>query len=272
MAKPEQNADRYVKTGGGWNITAQSEFAARFPNSTLTVPPLSIQKGPGLPAAPLPLLETDDVIVILDGQPLASPATIARMAEDERDNNFHASPVAQASTVKGAKIGGTMGVFNLSTKGFVAAGNIRDIKNKRAGVLSVDYLYEGTQTSGIPNNLLNQINYTLVPDKPRPADTFAVYDLKLGGDYDIKQLVIATKQDDSFLDRAKLEKFVSDVGNRIIGMRDDFNAIKETFFAGATPPNNGYTTYTQVASAEEPDPDHSVTIKEYELTGLTYNK
>lgn len=261
MAKPEQNPERYSQTGGGWQISAS-------PN----IPPIPIGRGPGLPAAPLPLLEADDIIVILDGQPLASSATIAKMAADEADNNPHSSPVPREGTVLGRPLGGTMGVFNLSTKGFVAAGDIRDIKNKRAGVLSVDYLYEGGTTSGIPTNLLNQINYTLNPDRERPADTFQVYDLKMSADYGIEQLVIATKQGDDFLDRQKLETFVTEVGSRIAALRDDFNAIKSTFFTGTTPPNEGFTTYTQVASADEPDPSHTVTMKEYELVGLTYNK
>lgn len=272
MAKVNQSPERYVPSGGGWQITAQPEFKAQFPNSTKTVPPITIGKGPGIQPAPLPLLEADGIIVVLDGQPLASPQTIAQMAEDDRDNNPHNSPVPRIGTVNGKEMGGTMPVLNLSTKGFLAAGDLRDIKNKRAGVKSVDYLYEGSQTDGIPTNLLNQINYTLNPQRERPADTFQVYDLKLGGDYSIQQLVIATKQGDNFLDRQKLETFVTEVGDRLRSLRDDFNAIKSTFFTGTTPPNNGWTTFTQVASADEPDPSHTVVTKEYELTGLTYNQ
>lgn len=272
MAKPEQNSSRYIPTGGGWNVSAQAEYAKQFPDFKRAVPLLPISKGPGLQPAPLPLLEADDVIVMLDGQPLASSKTIAKMAEDERDNNLHSSPVPRGDTVNGAEMGGTMATFTVSTKGFVEAGNNRDVKNKKAGVVSVDYLYEGSQTSGVPNNLLNQINFTLVKDKPRPADTFEVYDLKLSGDYNIQALVTATMQGDDYLDRQKLETFVTEVGSRIRALRDDFNGIKATFFNGNTPPNNGSTTYTQVASADEPDPTHQVVTKEYELVGLTYNK
>jgi hypothetical protein len=266
MARPTQSPERYSTSGDGWDVSAQATFKEDFPESTQQIPPLHISKGPALPPI-LPLLEADGLIVTVDGQPLASPNTIAEIAQAEADSNPHRSPVKH-SEVLGKAMGGTIPIIPVTTANFLAMGTDRDQKNLSAGVKSVDYLYEGPQISGIPVSLLNNINFFLVKEKTRPADVFEVYDLAMSADYSIQQLVIATKQGDDYLDKVKYETFMSQIASRISGMRDEFNAIKKTFFEGAVPPNNGWTEYTQVATSDEAPSDHQVVTKSSQLIAV----
>lgn len=271
MAKVEQNPQRYSTAGGGIRISAQAEFAKQFPDAAKPVPPLDIAAGPPLTPAPLPLLEVDGVIVNVDGVLIASAKTIADLAANAADSNPHSSPITSPTKVGGQDIGGSMPTLTVSTSGFVAAGDAQDIKNRKAGVFSVDYLYEGPTTGGIPDHILEQVNYTLNPTRPRPSDTFEVYKLKLGGDYGIRAIVTETMQTENYLQKDKLARFMTEVTDRMTKLRDDFNGIKRTFFNGATPPNQGTETFTKQASVDD-DYSHDVVIKEYQLTGLTVNK
>lgn len=250
-----QNADRYSKGPDGWLVSAS-------PN----VPPLVIPYGTPLTPPPLPLLKVDGIIISIDGINIASPKTISDMNLAFESNDPHYSPVS-IGPVNGSMIGGTIPVIPITTSGFTAYGELRDFKNRNAGVDSVDYLYEGPQTQGIPDSLLNQINWVLDSGAELPADTFSLWNWKLAGDYSVDVLITATKQSDNFLNRQKLMEFMDGVNSRLKSIREDFNAIKYTFHNGVLPPNNGTTSITRVATTDD-DSDHTVLFKDYQPMGM----
>lgn len=267
MAAVNQNSERYSSTGGGWQISAQADFKADFPESTKTIPPLQIPKGGAGPATQ-PLLESNGIILNVGGVNIISSQTQTDVAQAERDNNPHYTPVVR-TTVNGQKIGGTVPVLNIDTSKLQPLGERRDVLNRRAGVKSVDYLYEGPQTAGLPNSMLDQINFTVNPDRDRPADTFEVYNLRLSdATYGIEALVINTKQPDNYLDKAKFNTFMGDIADRLSRLRTDFNALKRTFYNGDVPPNNGTTKFTQVASTDDPDNTNDVVFKDTTFMGV----
>lgn len=249
-----QNSERYSKRADGWYISAGAN-----------VPPLIIPLGTPLSPPPLPLLKVDGIIISIDGINIASPKTISDMAiADATDPHY--SPI-EIGPVNGSPIGGTIPVIKLSTDGFSAYGDLRDFKNRNAGVDSVDYLYEGPLQNGIPVSLLNQINWFLDPTAPLPADTFSLWNWKLAGDYSVDVLLTTTKQVDNYLNRQKLMEFMDGVNTRLKAIRDDFNAIKYTFHNGVLPPNNGTTTVTQIATTEDEN-EHTVLFKDYQPMGM----
>jgi hypothetical protein len=256
MAILNNNPEQYIKGINDWIVSAGGGAK-----------PLAIPFGTPISPAPLPLLEVDGIIVNIDGINICSPQTITDVMEAEVSGNFHYSPV-KVGPVEGKMMGGTIPILTINTTGLALKGEERDIKNRNAGVDSVDYLYEGELVSGIPKSLLNQINYFLNANKDTPpADVFTLWNWKFAGDYSVDVLITATKQRDNFLDRAKLTEFMGGVSQRLKLLREDFNAIKYVFFNATTPPNNGYTTIARVASAEE-DSTHTVLFKTYDTIGL----
>ena len=262
MAVPilNNNPQRYSKGVDSWVISAGSN-----------IPPLTIPFAPPLNPAPLPLLEVDGIIVNIDGViNICSPQTLSDITEAENLANFHYSPL-KVGPVNGAMLGGTIPIIKINTTNLAIKGEERDIKNRNAGVDSVDYLYEGELVSGVPKSVLDQINYFLNPNKDTPpADVFTLWNWKFAGDYSIDVLVTATKQRDNFLDRAKLTEFLGGVSQRLKLLREDFNAIKYVFFNATLPPNNGTTTIARVASAEE-DSTHTVLFKSYDTVTIQPN-
>jgi hypothetical protein len=256
MATLNTNSQRYSKGTNGWVISAGGG-----------VPPLTIPFAPPLIPAPLPLLEVDGIIVNIDGVNVCSPQTLTDITEAEVSGNFHYSPL-KVGPVNGVMLGGTIPIIKITTTGLAIKGEERDIKNRNAGVDSVDYLYEGELVSGIPKSVLEQVNYFLNPNKDTPpADVFTLWNWKFAGDYAIDVLVTATKQRDNFLNRAKMEEFMMGVNDRLKLLREDFNAIKYVFFNATLPPNNGTTTISKVANPED-ESGHTVLFKSYENVAM----
>jgi hypothetical protein len=258
MAAPilNNNPQRYSKGTNGWVISAGG-----------VVPPLNIPFAPPLTPAPLPLLEVDGIIVNIDGVNICSPQTLTDIGEADSSGNLHYSPL-KVGPVNGVMLGGGIPIIKITTTGLAIKGEERDLKNRNAGVDSVDYLYEGELVSGIPKSVLDQVNYFLNENKDiPPADVFTLWNWKFAGDYSIDVLVTATKQKDNYLDRAKLTEFLGGVSQRLKLLREDFNSIKYVFFNATLPPNNGTTTISRVASAEE-DSTHTVLFKSYDTIGL----
>jgi hypothetical protein len=261
MAAPilNNNPQQYSKVGNDWIISAGGGAK-----------PLVIPSAPPLVPTPLPLLEVDGIIVSIDGVLICSPQTLSDVMEAEVSGNFHYSPL-KVGPVEGKMMGGGIPILSINTTALALKGEERDLKNRNAGVDSVDYLYEGELVNGIPKSLLNQINYFLNENKDTPpADVFTLWNWKFAGDYSVDVLVTATKQKDNFLDRAKLTEFLGGVSQRLRLLREDFNAIKYVFFNATTPPNNGYTTVSRVASAEE-DSTHTVLFKSYDTIAIQPN-
>jgi ElaB/YqjD/DUF883 family membrane-anchored ribosome-binding protein len=133
---------------------------------------------------------------------------------------------------------------------FSVQGSQRDLVNQNAGVKEVDYIYEGNLKDGVPQNLINQINYTL-GEQDRPGDTFSIYDLKLAdpSNYSIEPLIVTTTQEDGKFDTQKLESFLGGTKDRLKILQEDFNMIKDTFYNGVPPQSKGIKD--QIASAQD---------------------
>lgn len=258
MAVPILNkGEQYSRVTGGWQVSAA-------PN----VKPVILSEVP--PLTPLPLLEVDGFMVSIDGVLICSPQTLQDIRDAEVVGNFHYSPL-KVGPVEGKMMGGTIPILTINTTQLGIKGEERDIKNRNAGVDSVDYLYEGELVNGLPKSLLEQINYFLNANKDTPpADVFTLWNWKFAGDYGVDVLVTATKQQDNFLNRVKLEEFLLGISARLKALREDFNSIKYVFFNATTPPNNGTSTISKVASADD-ESGHTVLFKSYDTVAIQPN-
>ncbi len=254
---PLTNNEQYSKVTGGYQIS-----------SSPLVKPLFIGEVP--PIKPLPLLEADGFIVSIDGVMICSPQTLTDITEADSVGNFHYSPL-KVGPVEGKMMGGSIPILTIDTTKLAIIGEERDLKGRNAGVDSVDYLYEGELVNGLPKSLLEQINYFLNANKNTPpADVFTLWNWKFAGDYGVDVLVTATKQADNFLNRAKLEEFLLGISARLKALREDFNSIKYVFFNATTPPNNGTTTISKIASSED-ESGHTVLFKSYDTVAIQPN-
>ena len=195
---------------------------------------------------------------------LCSPTTLNTIRDS---HNPHYDILPNGSIVwrdKTITVGKTIPVVRLDVSKLATIGDGRDSKNKSAGVAYVDYIYEGDKVDGIPVNLINQINYTLIESAQRPEDTFGVWALNLGDDatvYSIEALNIQTAQADGKLDKKKMETFLTDVSNRLKILRNDFNTIKGVFFNSTIPDNIGSVKISQLAETNPVEESVPVVFK-----------
>jgi hypothetical protein len=200
----------------------------------------------------VPLLAVNGIVVKINDFYIISPQTLS----DIKDSNNPHYDIIENGKVLEVSIGKTVPIIELSDKHLEAIGNTRDIANKNAGVLEVDYIYETELEMGIPIGLINQINYTISPDISRPGDTFKTLDWSLQSErnssaYDITQLKIDTFQDkEKSLDTAKMATFLSGVDSRLKIIRNDFNDIKKCFFDAVLPGLSTYTWLNEVATTD----------------------
>jgi hypothetical protein len=117
------------------------------------------------------------------------------------------------------------------------------------------------------------LNYTLKEGAQRPGDSYSLWDMNLGDDtlYSIQALNVSTAQEDGKLDTAKLKEFLGSLGERLSGLRKDFNSIKDTFYNGLPPINKGkIQIQNRVASTEgtQESPPRQSVRKETETVGV----
>ena len=124
-----------------------------------------------------------------------------------------------------------------------------------AGVESVEWIFEGEKVDGIPLNLINQIDWTLTEGIDKVGDSFKIWDWKLSPDsvYSIEPINVSTAQVDGKFDKAKLDTFIKEINIRLNALTSDFNAIKATFYTGATPPNSGTNKFLNVVAQNVDD-------------------
>lgn len=215
-------ADRYKVGTSEWEITALSEGVGEKPNIT----PLKF--GLGTRPELKPLLKTNGVVVQVGEHYLVSPQTLA----DIRDAGNPHYDIVENGRVLSTPMGKTVPIIVVNTTGLEATGSLRDIVNGFAAVKSVEYIYETPTIMGVPEGILEQINYTLDADTQRPDDSFQIWELNLTGDYSIEKLTIDNAQADGKLDKAKLEAFTKGVGARLKILQKDLNIIKGIFYRG----------------------------------------
>jgi len=266
--RPVQNPDRYIRTNDGWLVSSVSDS----PNGNVNgeIVPLTIPKGEVIPNSSIyTVLEVDGIVIQIDDKYLISPATNLQIG---LSSNPHWD-FQQNGTIKGKPIGSSIPIIKIDVSKLVKSGDEQDQKIANAGVESVEYIYETELEMGIPKGLINQLNYTLKEGAQRPGDSFSLWDMNLGDDtlYSIQALNVSTAQEDGKLDTAKLKEFLGSIGERLSGLRKDFNSIKDTFYNGLPPINKGkIQTKNRVASTEdtqESAPRQSVR-KETETIGV----
>ena len=266
--RPVQNPDRYIRTNDGWLVSSVSDS----PNGNVNgeIVPLTIPKGEVIPNSSIyTVLEVDGIVIQIDDKYLISPATNIGIGSSFNPHwDFQ-----QNGTIKGKPIGSSIPIIKIDVSKLVKSGDEQDQKIANAGVESVEYIYETELEMGIPKGLINQLNYTLKEGAQRPGDSFSLWDMNLGDDtlYSIQALNVSTAQEDGKLDTAKLKEFLGSIGERLSGLRKDFNSIKDTFYNGLPPINKGkIQTKNRVASTEdtqESAPRQSVR-KETETIGV----
>jgi len=234
MKTISQNPDRYSKQGGNWVISASNDINPIY---------LPI----GVPLQNLkPLIAADGIIVKVGEMYLCSLTTLN---EIKQSNNPHYDIIQNGKVIvkdKTVVIGSTIKIIELDISRLQSIGELQDTKGIKAGVSSVEYIYEGTQTDGISDNLITQINYTLNQDSIRGLDTYTLYQLKLAPPeaYSLDALSIVLQPPNELLDMPKLKVFIEGVKERLILLRRDFNMIKKMFFEGQIPVNMGKVEIT----------------------------
>lgn len=252
-----QNPDRYSKVGTQWIISANGDS----PNKGVT--PLTFTPTP-LPFTLKPYLNGDGIIIKAGEHYLISKNTLNTIISS---NNPHYDIKLNGVIVwrgKQSKLGQTIPIIEIDVTRLPNLASERDIRNKKAGVNNVEYIYEGDLIDGVPTNLIEQINYTLNQDIDRPMDKFSIWELQLGDDkgvYSIEALKVETAQQDGLLDKTKLQTFLSQTGTRLEQLRKDFNMIKDVFYNGAAPDNLGSVTLSLQALTNPPEDDVPVVFK-----------
>ncbi len=250
ITKQTQNPQRYSKKDKQWIISALPTPATE--KEKREIKPLKFDVG--LPITDIKaVLDVDGILVKVGTQYLCSKNTLKVITES---NNPHYDVVANGKIpvkTKTVTIGKTIPIISIDSTQFSTQGSQRDLVNQNAGVKSVDYIYEGNLNEGVPVNLIKQINYTL-GEETRPGDTFELYDLKLAdaSAYSIEPLVVTTTQEDGKFDTQKLDSFLLGTKDRLKILQQDFNMIKDTFYAGIAPLSKGIIKIEdRVASAQD---------------------
>jgi hypothetical protein len=252
MAKQpiEQNPTRYKKKEDKWVISALPEQPTK--EQIAIIKPLELKIGKPIDKDKLvPLLAVNGIVVKLNDFYIISEQTLSDIKNSQ---NPHYDIIENGKVLE-VSIGKTVPIIEISDKQLEAIGNTRDIANKNAGVLEVDYIYETELEKGIPIGLINQINYTLSPDISRPSDKFKTLDWALQSErsptaYDLSQLKIDTSQDKSkSLDTKKMETFLKGVESGLKIIRKDFDDIKQCFM-DAVLPGLSSTTWDLVATTD----------------------
>jgi hypothetical protein len=250
ITKQTQNPQRYSKKDKQWIISALPSPATE--KEKKEIKPLKFDVG--LPLTDIKaVLDVDGILVKVGTQYLCSKNTLKVITES---NNPHYDIVENGKIsvkTKEVTIGKTIPIISIDSTQFSTQGSQRDLVNQNAGVKSVDYIYEGKTTEGVSNNLIKQINYTL-GEETRPGDTFELYDLKLAdaSAYSIEPLAVTTTQEDGKFDTKKLDSFLLGTKDRLKILQQDFNMIKDTFYAGIAPLSKGIIKIEdRVASAQD---------------------
>jgi hypothetical protein len=255
-----QNPERYKKVGNSWVISASKDIKP-------------IELPIGSPILNLkPVINANGIIVKAGGDYLCSLETLNSIKES---NNLHYDIVENGKiTIKDKEVvmGKTIKIIQLDITKLEGLADGMKIKSSKAGVSDTEFIYEGSVTNGISDNLIQQINYTLTQDGERGSDNYSLYKLKLAPDeaYSVEGLK-SVSQDDSnngLLDTIKLRVFTEGVNDRLKLLREDFNMIKRMFFDGEIPTNDGkVSTSTQIKDplqrySEIYDDNHQVVYKE----------
>ena len=244
-----QNPERYSKVGSNWVISANGDS----PNKGVT--PLYLPIGVSLTNLK-PLIKADGIIVKVGDDYLCSLNTINLIKDS---NNPHYDIVQNGSVkVKEKEVimGKTIKIIELNVASLDGIMASRDESNTNAGVVDVVYGPETDLVEGIPQGLIDQINYTLDKGSERPKDEYSIFDFyslidyvnnPKAAHYKITPLLVKTQQEDTVFDPAKLREYLIEVGNKLKLLENDFNLIQDIFYDAKLP--NAPISYTEKEQA-----------------------
>jgi len=272
MKTISQNPDRYSKVGNSWVISANADS----PNKGVT--PLSLPIGVQLSNLK-PLIKADGIIVKLDEDYLCSLNTLNLIKES---NNPHYDIIQNGIVMvrdKEVIVGSTIKIIELNLNSLNDIMDSRDTLNLNAGAVDVVYGPETDLVDGVPQGIIDQINYTLDKVSERPADKFEVVDYFKMVDtktnpnaehYTIKPIRIVTDQKETIFDPLKLQTFIIELGDQLKLLKRDFNIIQDTFFNGEIPTPNisGLIIENIVARTDVDDLGSNHSVKRRESSDL----
>jgi hypothetical protein len=255
-----QNPERYINEGAQWKISASKDIKPIY---------LPI----GLPLNNLkPVIKGNGIIVKIGGDYLCSPQTLKDIKDSK---NPHYDIVENGKLMvkdKEVGMGKTIKIIELDVTKLQTLIDGRDLQNRQAGVVDVSYIDDAQNglTEGIPNKLIDQINYTLDKVSKRPSDKFEVVDYEkmvdkeLNPHYTFVPIAIVTDQEKTIFDPLKLQTFLIELDNQLDLLRKDFNRIKGTFFDGIIPTPNIYGIIQKdlIAESDSDEDQHSVKTTE----------
>lgn len=256
-----QNPDRYKVRKPQWVVSAGKG-----------IKPLTFRFGEPLQDLK-PVIEADGVIIDTGEFLLCSKGTV-EVIEEMKNPHYDVSVNGQIKVKdKSVKLGNTIPIIKIDLAKLPTIGVGRELSNKKAGVSSVTYTYEGEMNMGVPQGIIDQLNYTLVEGIDRPGDTYSYWNWIKDSDtkYSIKQLTVDNVQEDGKFDQKKLTTFLKGVGDRLTLLRSDFKSIKRTFFYGEVPSAGGIDLILIKNATAKPEDDfivHQYVEKETTTIGV----
>lgn len=262
-----QNPERYSKQGSSWVISANADSLNKG------VTPLSLPIG--VPLSNLkPLIKADGIIVKVGAAYLCSITTLNLI---KQSNNPHYDIVQNGSVMvkdKEVIVGKTIKIIELNVASLDTIMLSRDTLNLNAGAIDVVYGPETQLVEGIPQGLIDQINYTLDKVSERPMDEYSIFDFysmvdyknnEKASHYKITPLLVQTQQADTIFDPKKLREYLIEVADKLKLLEIDFNLIQDIFYDAKLP--NNPNTYTETKQASQ-DTDTNVnhTVRRYNRT------
>jgi hypothetical protein len=262
MKTISQNPERYSKVGSSWVISASPD-----------IKPIYLPIGVSLTNLK-PLIKADGIIVKVGENYLCSLATINLIKDS---NNPHYDIIQNGSVMvkdKEVIVGKTIKIIELNVDSLTTIIESRDTLNLNAGATDVVYGPETGLVEGVPQGIIDQINYTLDKVSERPKDEYSIFDFYSMVDfnnnpkaahYKITPLLVKTQQEETIFDPKKLREYLIEVGDKLKLLEIDFNLIQDIFYEAKLP--NNPISYTETKQAT-PDNDTNVnhTVRRYNRT------
>ena len=230
----QYNADRYnyKADGGSWKLSAtESKY----------VPPINFTPKPNIEFEVVPELQSNGVIIHVADAYLVSQETLDNISASANPHYDYQNNGSIKIKGKETIVGQTLPILKVDLSNLNEVAQKRNQIGNYAGVADVLYTHQTPTVKGIPQGVIDQLNYTLVQDIERPSDKFSIWDLGLEADYSLETLKIETQQGDKVLDKTKLKKFLAGVADKLALLRKDFNTIKGIYYRGLAPTNNTRT-------------------------------
>lgn len=254
VIKIKVNNNRYNVRDKGWEISAFDEGVGNNPQIE------SVKGQFGKWPEMHPLLLIDGIVVKVDGLYLVSQKTLNDI---EASENPHYD-IRVNGEVMGRTIGATIPVIEIHMANPKESGTTRDVLNLRAGVKSVDYVWESDMVEGIPQGLIDHIHWIFgLPGAERPEDHFEIYDFGFTKDFGVSTIKTVAIGLDGKVDRSKLTQLLTASKAKVNGIISEFNTIKGIYYSGKIPEGSAKSVVEYKKRAHAFDPDHERPDKEY---------